>query len=359
MRKAPVNMERKRATLKDIATEIGVSVDTVWRVLHHKNKEEWAGTAKRAEEIRALAKKLGFRPNAAARAMQRGQFNRIALVTIRNVRHEDISGWSILQAYLDYAVSALADRGYALVIEPFDQERDALKTCHEPPRLFSEILVDGALALDSFGSVRPEVDTHLKAMRMPVVWLNRNPAPGVCGVYCDEPSGTRQLVNHLLELGHQRIGYLGSGGGHYSAVDRRATVCACLKNAGLSDAFTGEIRPPSSFLAGVAAILQQPLRPTALIAYNHIAYDAIMETAARLGLRVPGDLSVAYFASQWELNVDVDPTAVKLPEGEMATLGVELLLKRVARMDAAAVGTQHMIPGTLKIGSTTGPVPAG
>lgn len=84
-----------------------------------------------------------------------------------------------------------------------------------------------------------------------------------------------------------------------------------------------------------------------------------METAARLGLRVPGDLSVAYFASQWELNVDVDPTAVKLPEGEMATLGVELLLKRVARMDAAAVGTQHMIPGTLKIGSTTGPVPAG
>ncbi len=81
-------------------------------------------------------------------------------------------------------------------------------------------------------------------------------------------------------------------------------------------------------MSSLAAILQQPLRPTALIAYNHMAYDTIMETA------------------------------VKLPEGEMATLGVELLLKRVARMDAAAVGTQHMIPGPLKIGSTTGPAPA-
>ncbi|MFA5206311.1 MAG: LacI family DNA-binding transcriptional regulator [Lentisphaeria bacterium] len=317
------------------------------------------GLYQRAEEIRALAKKLGFRPNAAARAMQRGQFNRIALVTIRNVGRNPM-GWSILQSYLDYAVSALADRGYALVIEPFDQERDAQCTLHEPPRLFSEILVDGALALDSFGHVRPEVDTHLKAMRMPVVWLNRNPTPGVCGVYCDEPSGARQLVNHLLELGHTRIGYWGGGGRHYSSVERMAAVRMCLANAGLSDEFVaGEVPHPASLLAGLAALLRQPERPTAIIAYNHIVYDAVMEAAANLGLRVPGDLSVAYFASQWELNADVDPTAVRLPEGEMAKLGVELLLKRVARSSAAAVGTQRMLPGTLVIGSTTGPAPAG
>ena len=351
-------MERKRATLKGIATEIGVSVDTVWRVLHHKNKEEWTGTAKRAEEIRALAKKLGFRPNAAARAMQRGQFNRIALVTIRNVGRNPM-GWSILQSYLDYAVSALADRGYALVIEPFDQERDAQCTLHEPPRLFSEILVDGALALDSFGYVRPEVDTHLKSMHMPVVWLNRNPAPGVCGVYCDEPAGTRQLLNHLLELGHTRIGYCGGGGTHYSAVERLATIQTGLRNAGLNDDFVSKNPPSMPPLAAIESLLRRSPRPTAIIAYNHTMYDAVMESAAKLGLRVPGDLSVAYFASQWELNADVDPTAVRLPEGEMAMLGVELLLKRVARSAAAAVGTQHMIPGTLKIGSTTGPAPAG
>src|SRR5580698_5614866 len=58
------------ATLKDIAMEVGLSVNTVSRVLNGKNKEVWSKTATRAAEIRRAAQRLNYIPNAAGRAMQ-------------------------------------------------------------------------------------------------------------------------------------------------------------------------------------------------------------------------------------------------------------------------------------------------
>ena len=70
------------ATLAEIAREAGVSPATVSNVLNGRNKENWGSSARRADEIRAVAQRMGYRPNAAARATATGRFGAVALLLL-------------------------------------------------------------------------------------------------------------------------------------------------------------------------------------------------------------------------------------------------------------------------------------
>ncbi len=72
-------------TLQEIAQRAGVSKMTVSNVLNNRNKENWPSTASRAQEIRALAEQMGYRPNLAAKAVVTGKFGAIGILSPKSL----------------------------------------------------------------------------------------------------------------------------------------------------------------------------------------------------------------------------------------------------------------------------------
>jgi LacI family transcriptional regulator len=334
-------------SLRDIAKRAKVSFPAVSSVVNN-SKSTVVVSDETRQRIKRIAKELGYRPNSGARAIRQGRFNRIAWVP---TRMNDL-GWSSTQSYLNHAVGTLAHHGYSLVFEPLDLDYSS-KDFIEPPRLFSELAVDGILAFDGTGLVPEKVDTLLVERNSPLVWVNRNPVPGISGVVCDEKPGAKLLVDHLVELGHRRIGYIGPDNFHYSAIDRFQGVVEGIEKAGLDPRWARQGKRNLPFREIAEDLLNQTPRLSALICYGHVTFDAAMEAVSSKGLRVPQDLSLCYFASPWELDINFSHTAVILPEPQMGKSAVELLMEIIGHPQT--LPTIKSFTGKLRKGSTSGP----
>lgn len=333
-------------SLRDIAKKAKVSFPAVSSVVNN-SRSTVVVSEKTRRRIKQIAQELGYVPNAGARAIRRGSFNRIAWVP---TRMNDL-GWSSTQSYLNHAVNTLANHGYSLVFEPLDLDFPS-KTFIEPPRLFSELAVDGILAFDGTGIVPEKIDSLLMERKSPLVWINRNPTPGTFGVVCDEKPGAKLLVDHLAGLGHRRIGYIGSDGPHYSSTDRLQGIVEALETSGLDPRWARMGKRKSLFREIAEDLLNQRPRVSALVCYGHVTFDAAMEAAGAKGLRVPQDLSLCYFASPWEMDMNLSATAVILPEPQMATTAVEMLMEIIGH--SLTLPTLEYFTGSFRKGTTTG-----
>ncbi|NLX04805.1 MAG: LacI family transcriptional regulator [Phycisphaerae bacterium] len=335
-------------TLADIARRAGVSKTAVSRVVNHSRGTAGISASKRAEILR-VAQDMGYLPNAASRATRQGRFNRIAGVVVQY--GSDGSGYFPNTGFLDPAADHLAEHGYSLVLEPLhlDLLDDAFR---EPPRIFSELAVDGILGLPAGGVVPATVDEHLARLGAPVVWMNRDQAEHPHSVMSDEEANARMLVRHLIDLGHRRIGYIAFESPNYVLSRRARGVLGELEAAGL-DTSGVLIGPRASCMVGLAEALLVPrLRVTAAIGQHRGAYDALSHTALRLGIRVPEELSLAYFASPWQVVLsDYRPTTVEVAEGQMAVRAAARLLALVSGEEISE--PEPPIAGTLRPGWTT------
>jgi LacI family transcriptional regulator len=336
-------------SLRDIAKRAKVSFPAVSSVVNN-SRSTVVVSDKTRRRIERIAKELGYVPNAGARAIRRGSFNRIALIVTRHLKEGGEAGWTALPSYLDTAVSILADQGYSLVFEPFDLD---LKTQDflAPPRLFSELNFDGILAVDTAGLVHTHVDEFITGMKSPVVWINRNPGPGYSTVIADEVDGARRLTRHLLDLEHRHIGYIGVDTDHYAPVKRAQGVRDELRSAGLDTRGILLMPHHGRIRDQVEAVLNFVPRITGLICYNYVWYDVALHLAARRGLRVPQDLSLCCFACPWELDFQLFTTGLKVPEIEMTQTAVGILMDLIKNKQNDPV--VRSIPGQLVIGETT------
>jgi len=104
----------------------------------------------------------------------------------------------------------------------------------------------------------------------------------------------------------------------------------------------------------VERVLDRTPAVTAIMGFHRGTYDAIAHVALRRGIRVPQDLSVAYFATPWQLVIsDYRPTALELPEAQIAVAAVRQLLDQIEGRET--VDDLAPIPGTLRPGWTTSP----
>jgi DNA-binding LacI/PurR family transcriptional regulator len=335
--------------LIDIAKRLGVSPQAVSKVVNQTKSTCKIGSETQ-RQIKRVARELGYYPNAGARSIKKGRFGRVAFVVTRYVNKAKKGVAS--PGYLEAAVGFLAEKGFSLIYEPFDLDYVTSEFI-DPPRLFSELAVDGILALDSAGVVLDYVDRRLTDMGAPVVWINRAPAPEISTVVCDERQGARLLTRHLLDLGHRRIGYLGPEKNHYSAVDRFEGVFAELQQAGVD---TGEMAStPRSiqFEDAAGRLLQKVPQVSAVICYNHLVYEAVLHMACRLGRRVPENLSLCYFDSPQQTGIELFSTCLDLPEMQMAITAAQTLLSMIEGKQKEPITAA--IPGILHLGKTTGP----
>jgi LacI family transcriptional regulator len=186
------------------------------------------------------------------------------------------------------------------------------------------------------------------------------PVSGAPAISVDDRLAALEMTQHLISLGHERIGFLAGRQGHVATLLRRQGFEEAYAVAGLPSPDPALIRPGEfSFRVAVVearALLEQPQRPTAIFACNDEMAAAVLFVADELGLSVPGDLSVAGF-DDVHLSRTVWPalTTVSQSYDLIAELAVAEVCQDRSRDAPGDVSTIQVVPHRLVVRSSTGP----
>jgi DNA-binding LacI/PurR family transcriptional regulator len=324
------------ATITEVARHAGVGIATVSRVL---NGSPAVRDVTRRRVLDAIAD-LGYAPNPAARALSTGRTLSVGVVAPFFTRP------SVMERLRGIS-HVLAGAGYQLVL--FDVERPGQDSAS------FRTLPGGLDGLLSISLCPPEVDlARFEAAGMPVVLVD-HPDQRLPGVFTDDVAGGRLAAEHLLELGHRRIAFIGDYEHNYhgftSSAMRRSGYEQALAAAGFA-AEPALVRRAAHGREPAAALTRDLLAsdkpPTAIFAASDTQAIGVLEAADALGVDVPGDLSVVGY-DDIELARYAGLTTVAQPLEESGVRGAELLL--AALEGAATVGSQ--LPVELVIRSTT------
>jgi LacI family transcriptional regulator len=148
-------------------------------------------------------------------------------------------------------------------------------------------------------------------------------------------------VDHLLELGHRRIGVITGRAGWVATEERRRGYHAALAAAGVMPDPTLEVESDFMMRGGAEAagrLLDLPNPPTAIFAFNDQLAIGAMRTARTRGLTLPDDLSIVGVDDTAEAAI-VTPalTTVRQPLAEMGRMAVSLLMRLLARENFEAL----------------------
>jgi LacI family transcriptional regulator len=302
-------------TIAQVAKQAGVGVATVSRVL---NCSPAVREETRRRVLDAIAE-LGYAPNAAARALSTGRTRAIGVVAPFFTRP------SVIQRLRGIS-RVLAGGGYQLVLFGVEQPGEREEYFRALPDGGG---LDGVLSI-SLCPTDGELE-RFTAAGVPVVLID-HPHALVPAVHTDDRAGGRLATEHLLELGHARIAFLGDREGaefgFTSSAMRRAGYEAALANAGIG--VDPELVRLGPYEREVAAAMTRELleggdRPTALFAASDTQALAALEAVRALGASVPGDLSIVGY-DDIELARYLGLTTVAQPLEESGVRGTELLL---------------------------------
>lgn len=331
-------------TRDDVARTAGVSVATVSYVLNAGPKPVSAD--KRRRVLEAVAQ-LGYRPNAIARSLRARRTHILGLIVPDSANP--------YFARLSRSIEdAAAERGYQVVVSNAaeDPEREAAQI-----EALLRLQVDGLLwvpaDLSASKSGAPE--------GVPTVQLDRA-LPAVEGeelgdvIESDNTLGGRLAAEHLAGLGHRRIAFLSGPAEHLHTVERLRGATQALNMAGIEPLVRhGDFGYRSGYEAGRAwCELPKGERPTAVICANDAMALGVLCSAAELGVRVPGDLSVTGYDDIPQARYSVPPlTTVAQPLDEMAREAIDRLLVRVGPQAEKPAPVRRVYPVTLIERSST------
>ncbi|MEV4471413.1 LacI family DNA-binding transcriptional regulator [Nonomuraea sp. NPDC049504] len=315
-------MNSGRVTIRDVAEHAGVSVATVSKVLN----DRYGVAAATVDRVREVIAELGYESSLVARSLRNQRTNVIGVLVW------DIEPFSA--ELLKGAARAIRGTDYELVVYAgggkgsgrLGWERRYLSR-------LSGTLIDGAVlvtptVLDVDGGTPVvAVDPHSGRETVPTV-------------DADNLQGGRLATEHLIALGHRRIGFLGR--------PPRDLESGPLREEGYRSALADAGLPPDPALIRVAGydetdarntvreLLTLPDPPTAIFAANDVSAISTIEVATSMGLRVPDDLSVIGFDNVPESMMSDPPlTTVEQPIQQMGLIAVEMLLDLLAGRDPA------------------------
>ena len=306
-------------TLVELAKILDVSAATISRAL---NRPEMVSPAMR-ERVLDAVERYNYRPNGVARSLRRGETRTVGLV-VSDIKNSFYS--SIVQAVED----ALSEHGYSVVVcdanESREKEQRALA-------LLAELKLDGIIHAFS-GSDLSELN-RLGLGSIPLVEIDRaSRMKGAGTVLLDNRLGSRLAVEHLLELGHVRIGMISGSERLTTGRERVEGYRLALEAAGVSFDSSlvgfGDFQERSGYDLA-KRLLARAERPTALLVANNEMMAGALTALRQLGLRLPDELSVICFDdARWATHVDPPLTVVAQPLEEMGRTAATLLLEQIA-----------------------------
>jgi DNA-binding LacI/PurR family transcriptional regulator len=265
-------------TMQDIADHLGVSRQLVSMVL----RDRPGPSAESRERILAAARELGYRPNASARLLRQSRTRLIGAVF--EIRHP------FQVRFVERLFVRAAEQGFGLALGPMTVERST-------DVAVAELMEERVEALVAFN---PDPTSRALAEArdlVPVVWLGEwVQRPEVDNVHVDEVEGLRLAVEHLVELGHRDIVYVGGLGGIVGR-DRADAYRGAMAACGLADRIEVLSSGFSEENGATAAreILGRDRRPTAVVCCGDQCAVGVLAVFALAQVPVPGEISVVGF----------------------------------------------------------------
>jgi LacI family transcriptional regulator len=279
----------RRVTIADVAADAGVGVGTVSRVLN--GSDQVRDSTMRV--VLASIDRLGYRPSHAAATLVRGSPRTVALIVAHMTRPSAV-------VRVASALAVLEEQGYDAIV--YNVDSPAVRDRHLEALLPTH-RADGVLAI-CLPLSRGQLGQCARA-GVAVVSVDAA-SPGVPQTTVDDVAGGRLATGHLIALGHRRIGFVGDmpdrrppgGLGFISSADRQRGYRQALAAAsiGAEDDLI-RLGPHDAAVAAehAAQLLKSPDPPSAIFAASDTQAIGVLAAADRLGVSVPGELSVVGF----------------------------------------------------------------
>jgi LacI family transcriptional regulator len=336
-------------TIHDVARHAGVSPMTVSRVINAETnvREETR------ERVNASIAALRYSPNLAARSLASADTVHIGILYANSTA-------AYLSELLLGSLEQSSLSGCQLVLEhceDLESERKAVQ------RLIAGG-VDGVILPAPLCDSEDALKTVVSAGIPTVLVTSGRPAPGFSAVSINDFEAAREMIRHLLGLGHRRIGFINGHPGHSASGQRFRGYMEGMTEAGLDVSADQVAQGFFTYRSGLEAaerLLSSAFHPTAVFACNDDMAAATMAVAHRKGMDVPRDLAIAGF-DDTPLASMIWPelTTVRRPISDMAREAVRLLLEQVrAKRGGKTHPVEHKLLGfTLVKRESTAPAPS-
>ncbi len=337
----------KKVTIKDIAQLAGVSHTTVSRAINNKPRIK----IETKERILAIAKRLNYRPNLLARSLIEKRTKTLGLV-ITNIENPFYNE-------LAYSIESTArSLGYSII---FCCSHSDLEIERQHIEILRSRGVDGII----FTSAHIE-DPNIIALaeeRYPIVLVNRRTYHPIIKekvdyVGIDNIFGGFLAVEHLIRIGHRRIGII--GGSRESSVghERVEGGKKALRMYGIEEReeyfLDGDFLKESGF-DGAKKFINMKEPPTAIFATNDYMALGVLDAIAEEGLRVPEDIAVVGFNNIGFTSFKgIELTTIGQKKYEMGLLAVKLLIENIENKDSKTFAREVLLKPELIIRRTCG-----
>ena len=337
----------KRPTIVDVAQRAGVSHTTVSFVI---NGVASAGiTAETRDRVLKAITELDYHPHAGARSMGRRSSLTIGVAipdSVNSHYHEIVAG---IETYA-------AEHGYSVLLSStnFDATRELRSF-----EWLKQQQVDGLILIPSTPTGHAAELETARRRGQPIVILG--PAhPDVDTVQPEALSGEQQVLDHLAQLGHRRIGYIYGVADHHVYGERLAACLEIQQGLGLPvvERWVRRCGPTvEDGYQATQALLADCApddRPTALVVVNDLLGAAVIAALTEAGLRVPAQISVATFDNTIHARYTVVPrlTSVDYEAHALGAQAARLLIERLA--DPQRPPAHVVTPARLVVRQSTG-----
>jgi len=306
-------------TLRDVAKTAGVSISTVSRVV--RGKDIVHPETKR--KVMKAVKKLNYYPNTTARAMVKKQTNTIGLII------SDISN-PFYPPLLRGVENTINKFGYSLILCNTDENAEKEK---QYLKVMLEKRVDG-LIVSLASPANARFLKEFEKRNIPIVCIDRKPENMEVDTVCvDNVQGAFMAVEHLLKIGHRRIGMVSGIRGITTTEGRVEGYLKALKDHGVDKSLIVEGKSTiEGAIGAIKELLNLDFSSTALFSCNNLITLGIYIGLKKHGKKIPKDIAVVGFDDlDWAEALYPPPTVVSQPTYAIGATAAQILIQRTLK----------------------------
>jgi DNA-binding LacI/PurR family transcriptional regulator len=337
--------KKPSVNMRDIASAAGVSLSTVSLVVNGKP----GVSSERRERVLAAIKQLGYVSDVHANGASETKVFGILMESLSEASRSDGFYTRIVAGIEDAAYQL----GYQVVLHVYRPDIDPINSLRE---LMGRD-IDG-LIIANDGDVTPEVITKIARAGCPLVLVENYQPLQIQSVTADNFTAGRIVTEHLIQLGHRRIGALGGPTKYSSLRDRMRGHRISLLEHDLP--VDPELQPqpvsgnPRKGYVQMQKLLALCEPPTAVFAVSDRAAFGAMEAIKDAGLRIPDDISIVGIDDVRDSAYSSPPlTTYRVPKYDLGTTAVSILHRMVTELEVPQART--VLLGSLEVRQSSGP----